>query len=159
MNKKEFVKNVCNVLRQSDIKKPISIPKQVFHISDDEGNSKDFTVKKSGKSVIYTIDDVDAIVEACLCVIEDSLKRGEPVTFSGFGSIGLKYRKPRMTKQLWSKENIVIDGRYVPKFTFGNNLRMCAKLYELSLGDRLADEQPIDDSDYDDLDDDEDGDS
>ena len=49
MNKIDFIKCVSDVLRTNDIKKPVSIPKQVFHISDDEGNSKDFTVKKTDK--------------------------------------------------------------------------------------------------------------
>lgn len=64
MNRTEFIKNVSDELRANDIRKPISIPKQVFHISDDEGNSKDFTIKKIDKTAIYTKDDVDNIINA-----------------------------------------------------------------------------------------------
>lgn len=143
MNKIDFIKCVSDVLRTNDIKKPVSIPKQVFHISDDEGNSKDFTVKKTDKSVQYTKVDVTAIVDACLYVIQESLKRGEPINFRGFGTLGLNYRKPRATKCVGTEEDVVIEGRYVPKFSFGNDLRMCAKIYELSLKDKLCEPEPV----------------
>lgn len=143
MNKIDFIKCVSDVLRTNDIKKPVSIPKQVFHISDDEGNSKDFTVKKTDKSVQYTKDDVTAIVDACLYVIQESLRRGEPINFRGFGTLGLNYRKPRATKCVGTEEDVVIEGRYVPKFSFGNDLRMCAKIYELSLKDKLYEPEPV----------------
>lgn len=142
MNKKDFIRCVSDLLRTNDIKKPVSIPKQVFHISDNEGNSKDFTIKKTDKSVLYTRDDVASIVDACLYVIQDSLKRGEPISFHGFGTLGLNYRKPRATKCVGTEENVVIEGRYVPKFSFGKDLRMCAKIYELSLSDKLPEPEP-----------------
>lgn len=143
MNKKNFIRRVSDLLRENNVKKPVSIPKQVFHISDDEGNTKDFTVKKTDKSVIYTIDDVNTILDACLCIVQDSLKHGEPITFHGFGTLGLNYRKPRMTKRVGTDEDVIIEGRYVPKFSFGNELRMCAKVYEMSLNDRKLEPEPI----------------
>ena len=144
MNRQAFIKNVADLLREKNIKKPISIPKQVFHISDNDGNSKEFTIKKTDKSVLYTRNDVELIVDACLAVIEDSIKRGEPVSFHGFGTLGLNYRKPRTTKCVGTYEDIVIEGHYIPKFSFGNNLKMCAKIYELSLNDRLSGDIAID---------------
>lgn len=148
MNRKNFIKCVSDILRENNIKKPVSIPKQVFHISDDEGNSKDFTIKKTDKSVIYTTDDISTIIDACICVIQNALKHGETISFHGFGSIGLNYRKPRMTKRVGTDENVIIEGRYVPKFSFGKDLRMCAKIYELSLEDRAPEPEPV----YDDMD-------
>lgn len=143
MNKKDFIKCVSDLLRKNDIKKPVSIPKQVFHISDNEGNSKDFTIKKTDKSVLYTKDDVATIIDACLHVIQESLKRGEAISFHGFGTLGLNYRKPRTTKCVGTDNDVIIEGRYVPKFSFGNDLRMCAKIYELSLEDKLPEPKPI----------------
>ena len=55
MNRKEFARRVATLMREKDIRKPVSIPKQVFHISDDEGNSRDFVVRKTDKSVQFTI--------------------------------------------------------------------------------------------------------
>lgn len=148
MNKNSFAKKVTELLRDNNIKKPVSVPKQVFHISDNEGNTKDFSIKKTEKSVIYTRSDVDAIIDACLQVIRESLKEGEPITIHGFGSLGLNYRKTRSTRLLGSDKRITIDGHYIPKFSFGSELKMCAKIYELSLNDRLPALEPI----YDDAD-------
>ena len=53
----------------------------------------------------------------------------------GFGTLYLKYRKARSTKQVRTGQHIDIDARYTPKFSFGDRLRMCAKLFELSLDD------------------------
>ena len=111
MNRKELVRRIANVMRENDIRKPVSSQKQVFHISDDEGNSKDFVVKKTDKGVLFTYDDVEAVMDTCLAVIGDSLKRHEEVE---------------------------VSGRYVPKFESGKDLKMCAKMYELSLEERLA---------------------
>ena len=135
MNKKDFIRCVSESLRMNNTRKPIHMPKQIFHITDDEGNSKKFTIKKTDKEILYTKDDVENIVEACLHVIQESLKQGEPITFHGFGTLGLNYRKSRKTKLVGTNKEIIIKGRYLPKFTFGNNLRMCAKMYELSLED------------------------
>jgi len=143
MDKKNFVRSVAEVMHTNGVKKPVSIPKQVFHISDDDGNSKDFTVKTRDKTVYFTVNDVAAVVDACVYVIMDALKRGDYVNFSGFGRLGLNYRKPRKTKQFGTGEEVEIKGRYVPKFSFGNDLRMCAKMYELSLSDKTVEPEPV----------------
>lgn len=139
MNRTGFIRRVSEVLRENNIKKPVHIPKQTLHISDDDGHSKDFYIKSTDKKVIFTRDDVAAIIDTCIFVIEESLKQGEPITIHGFGSLGLNYRKPRSTKLIGTDEKIQVDGRYVPKFSFGNDLRMCARIYELSLKDRFSD--------------------
>lgn len=153
MNRKELVRRVANVMREKNVRKPVSSPKQVFHISDDEGNTKDFIIRKTDKSVLFTADDVESMVEACLFVIEEAIKRGETVSIRGFGTLGLKYRKPRATKKLGTDEWVDIDARYIPKFTFGNDLRMCAKVYELSLQDNaLTEPLPVFDESDDEMD-------
>lgn len=135
MNKKELVSKVAEVLRSNNIRKPVSTPKQVFHISDDEGNQKDFVVKKTDKSVLYNTTDVSAIVDACLAVIEDSIKHGEEIYIHGFGALGVHKRAARTTKHPDTGEIVDVRARYVPKFSFGNNLRMAARMYEMSLDD------------------------
>ena len=142
MNRKDFTKRVTSVLRENNVRKPISTPKHVFHISDDEGNTKDFVIKQTEKNVIYTYNDVDAVLEAVFEVIKDALSRGEEISVRGFGTFGLKYRKARHTKNMYTNERLDIAARYVPRFSFGDQLRMCAKLYELSLGDKLFEDTP-----------------
>lgn len=138
MNKKELTDRVTGVLRDNDIKKPVRTPKHVFHITDDDGNTADFVVKNHDKKVIYTRDDVAVIIDACLAVITDSLKRGEELNIRGFGILGLHKRAPRRAKVPGTEDWVEVEGRYVPKFYFGNDLRMAARVYELSLDEKYA---------------------
>ena len=133
MNKKELVRRVATTMRDKNIRKLVSSKKQVFHISDDEGNSKDFTIKKSDKGVLFTIDDIEVVIDNIISVIEESIKQGEPISIHGFGTLGLHYRKARSTKHPDTGESVVVPARYIPKFDYGKDLRMCAKIYELSL--------------------------
>lgn len=141
MNRKGLVRGIAAFLRDNNIRKPVAIPKKTLHISDDDGNVKDIVIKGMDKQAPFTVDDVETIIDTCLYVIQESLKKGEPVTIQGFGSLGLKYRKARSTKKIGTTERQEIPGRYIPKFSFGNDLRVCAKLYELSLND-AGDEDP-----------------
>lgn len=134
MNRKELIKEVSGVLKENNMKKPVRTSKKVFHISDDEGNSKDFVIKAENKTAIYTTDDIAAILDAALYVTKEALKKGGEVNIHGFGNLGLIYRKPRKVKAVGTGNAVTIDGHYIPKFSFGNELRLCAKLYELSLG-------------------------
>lgn len=139
MNRKELVRRIAGKMRENNMRKQISMPRHVFHISDDEGNSKDFVVRKSEKSVLFTVEDIDSMLEACLYVIGESLKRGEQISIMGFGTLGLRYHKPKIIHHVETGEEILVPERYQPKFTFGNDLRMCAKVYELSLKDQKMD--------------------
>ena len=140
MNKRELVSAVTEVLKQNGVRKTIKMPKQRFTISDNEGNSREFTVKKSDKLVYLNMDDVTNVIDACIAVIENSLKKGESVTVHGFGSLGLHYRKARSTKRIDNGEEVAVPARYVPKFNYGNDLRLAAKIYESSLEDVFVDE-------------------
>ena len=136
MNKKELISKTVDVLRENNIRKPVSAKKTVFHISDDNGNKSDFVVKKSESGLLFTSGDVSAIIDACLAVIEDSIKHGEEVSIHGFGTLGVCYRQSRVTKHPCTGETVDVSARFVPRFSFGNALRVAAKVYELSLLDR-----------------------
>jgi len=133
MNRKELIRRTASLMREKDIRKPVSMPKQVFHISDDEGNTRDFTLRKIDKSVIFTADDVEAIIDSCIEVIMDALRHGEEISIRGFGTLGLKYRKKRSLIHVGTGEQIEMESHYSPKFTSGNDLRTCAKVYEMYL--------------------------
>jgi len=139
MNKKELVSRTASIMRERGLRKLVKSPKQVFHISDDEGNVRDFTVRKSEKEVLYTVEDVDAVLNACIDAIKEALVDGSSVNIWGFGTFSLKYRKAGATRDFDTGEWIDIKARYVPKFSCGTDLRMCAKLYELSLNDTNID--------------------
>lgn len=135
MNKKELASRTAALLRESNIRKAVRIPKQTFHISTDDGSKKDFVVRQSDKQVSFTVEDITFIIDACLQVVMDAMKKGESTSVKGFGVLGLKYRKPRQVKSMYSDEIMPVEGRYIPKFTFGNDLRTCARVYEAALKD------------------------
>ena len=136
MNKKEFISRVTETLRSNGLRKPVSVRKHTFHITDDEGNSADFNIRQQEKNVLYTVDDTANIIDACLAVILDAIRNGEDVNIKGFGCLGLHYRAARRTKEPISGEWCTVDARYVPKFAYGNDLRMAARLYEVSLAEK-----------------------
>lgn len=135
MNKKELIDKAVAVLRENDIRKPVAAQKTVLHISDDNGNQSDFTIRKSARGLLFTASDVTSIMDAFLAVIEDSIKRGEPISIHGFGTLGVNRRAERHTRHPETGEPVVVPECYVPKFNFGNTLRVAAKVYEMSLKD------------------------
>ena len=149
MNRKELISRITGVMRERNIRKPVSSPKKVFHISDDEGNTRDFIVRRTDAKVLFNNRDVGEVIDACIFVIEDAIRHGESISIPGFGTLALKYRKERATKRPNTEEWVKVDARYIPKFSFGNELRLCAKLYELSLQDgALTEPLPVfDDTD------------
>lgn len=130
LNKKELARRTAAQLKEENVRKYVSSPKQVFHISDDEGNSKDFVIKKTDKTVMFTIEDVEAILDIAVRVAEDAIKNGEPITLRGFGTLALHYRKERTTFHPSTGEPVTVEARYVPKFYSGHDLKMCAKTFE-----------------------------
>ena len=136
MVRKELISRTVAALKEKNVRKAISIPKQVFHISDDEGNSRDFKIKKTDKKVLFTADDVDVILETCQDVIQDAIRHGEEVSIHGFGKLGLKYRKEHVVRNVLDNGIVKIDGHFVPRFLVGNDLRRCAQIYEQSLKDQ-----------------------
>lgn len=138
MNKKELIMKTVEALREHDVKKAVVFPKQTFHITDDEGNRKDFSVRKTNKSVGYTSEDVRHVIETCLDVITESIKNGEEVTVSGFGTLGLHYRGGRTIGGFDGKQH-TMKAHYVPKFWYGKNLKNSADLYRMSVEDENGD--------------------
>ena len=113
MTKIGLVRRVAEVMRLNNIRKPVIFPKKKLHISDDDGNKKDFFVKSTEKDVMYTVDDIEKIIDATIEVIKEQLKKGEPVAVHGFGTFGLKYRKARATKRVGTDEWII---RYTSRY-------------------------------------------
>lgn len=133
MDFRGLVKATAALLRDNNIKKPTIPAKHTLHITDDTGNTADFVIKHGGGEVIYTIDDVEAILKACLQIIQSTLQLGDAVAIRGFGKFAVRYREPRKTRSIETGEWINIPGVYVPKFDFGNDLRSAARLYAASL--------------------------
>ncbi len=70
-----------------------------------------------------TKKDAGDAVEAVLVTIEDALKRGSEVTFSGFGKFSISERGAREGRNPATGEKIQIAASKVPKFTAGAALK------------------------------------
>lgn len=152
MHQKEFIATIARQLKENRVYKKVHIPREVFHISDDRGNHKDFLVRQSDKKVYYTVDDVANILEAAMYIVGETIKVGGTIAIHGFGAIGVHYRKPRRLKA-FDGAPCVAEGRYIPKFAPGKDLKTCAKIYQLSLEDFDIQEPMYNDNDFENFDD------
>ena len=66
-------------------------------------------------------------VDAVLKTIEDTLKRGSEVNFSGFGKFSVAERGARQGVHPRTGETIQIAASRVPKFTAGSGLKKALK--------------------------------
>jgi DNA-binding protein HU-beta len=67
--------------------------------------------------------DASEAVDAVLATIEDALKRGSDVTFSGFGKFSVSARGAREGRNPATGEKIQIAASKAPKFTAGAALK------------------------------------
>jgi DNA-binding protein HU-beta len=67
--------------------------------------------------------DAGEAVEAFLETVEDALKRGSDVSFSGFGKFSVSERGAREGRNPATGEKIQIAASRVPKFTAGAALK------------------------------------
>ncbi|MDA8068948.1 MAG: HU family DNA-binding protein [Actinomycetota bacterium] len=67
--------------------------------------------------------DASVAVDAVLETIEDALKRGSDVVFSGFGKFSVSQRAAREGRNPATGEKISISATRVPKFSAGAGLK------------------------------------
>jgi nucleoid DNA-binding protein len=80
--------------------------------------------------VAKIVDTKKAAQEAVECVlssITQSLKKGEDVTLTGFGSFKVVKRKARKGRNPYTGEEIKIKATKAPKFTAGKALKDAVK--------------------------------
>jgi DNA-binding protein HU-beta len=83
----------------------------------------DQVASKSGLSK----KDAGGAVDAVLSTIEDTLKRGGEVTFSGFGKFHVAQRGAREGRNPSTGEKINIAASKVPRFSAGAGLKKSVK--------------------------------
>lgn len=71
--------------------------------------------------------DAQEAVDAFLDTIEDALRRGSDVSFSGFGKFSVSKRSAREGRNPATGEKIHISASKVPKFTAGAGLKKAVK--------------------------------
>jgi integration host factor subunit beta len=67
--------------------------------------------------------DVELAVRCILDHMGDSLSNGERIEIRGFGSFSLHYRPPRTGRNPKTGEAVALEGKYVPHFKPGKELR------------------------------------
>ncbi|MDZ4261097.1 MAG: integration host factor subunit beta [Pseudomonadota bacterium] len=70
-----------------------------------------------------TIKDVEMSVKLLLDYMSDILASGERIEIRGFGSFSLHYRAPRTGRNPKTGDAVVLDGKYVPHFKPGKEMR------------------------------------
>ncbi len=68
--------------------------------------------------------DVEMAVKCLLDHMASTLASGERIEVRGFGSFTLHYRRPRQGRNPRTGEQVILDGRYVPHFKPGKELRL-----------------------------------
>ena len=71
--------------------------------------------------------DAAGAVDAFLDTVEDALKRGSEVSFSGFGKFSVSDRSARQGRNPATGEPIQIAASRVPRFTAGASLKKALK--------------------------------
>lgn len=131
MNKKELIAKICETLYQNDIRKPISIKSEKFVISNEGGDSATFSTNRMDRRLMYTAVDVCNILDAAIAVVEDCMRRGEPVGIRGFGALHLKKTKEHMVREPDQEIWHTIPSQYKPKFVAGSGLAAAARSFGL----------------------------
>lgn len=98
-----------------------------YHLVRREQVTKsEFVDQVSARAGLNKKDAGDA-VDAVLNTIEDALRRGSEVTFSGFGKFSVSHRSAREGRNPATGERIHIAASRVPKFTAGAGLKKAVK--------------------------------
>jgi integration host factor subunit beta len=66
---------------------------------------------------------VESSIKEMLEQMAQTLQKGERIEIRGFGSFSLHYRAPRVGRNPKTGETVKLDGKYVPHFKPGKELR------------------------------------
>jgi len=70
-----------------------------------------------------SVRDVELAVKTILEQMAHTLAEGGRIEIRGFGSFSLNYRAPRTGRNPKTGEAVMLDGKYVPHFKPGKELR------------------------------------
>jgi DNA-binding protein HU-beta len=79
------------------------------------------------KELTVTKTSVDRVLDVLVQQITRSLKKGERVTFVGFGTFVVSRRRTRLGRDPRTRAPIKIPGRRVPRFVPGKELKAAVK--------------------------------
>jgi DNA-binding protein HU-beta len=85
--------------------------------------TKDQIVKKIAEETGITAKKAKTALDTVIGTITDSLKKKEKVTFTGFGTFNVVYKKARKGKNPKTMQVINIPAKNVPTFKAGKTLK------------------------------------
>ena len=89
--------------------------------------NKQDVVAKIAKDTGITKTNAAAVIDSIIDGITKSLKKGDPVSFVGFGTFKISNRKARTARNPQTGAAINIPKRRVPRFTAGKGLKKAVK--------------------------------
>ena len=89
--------------------------------------NKQDVVAKIAKDTGITKTNAAAVIDSIIDGITKSLKKGDPVSFVGFGTFKISNRKARTARNPQTGAAINIPKRRVPRFTAGKGLKQAVK--------------------------------
>lgn len=70
-----------------------------------------------------SVRDVELSIKTMLDHMAEALAEGERIEIRGFGSFSLHYRSPRLGRNPKTGASVELEGKYVPHFKPGKELR------------------------------------
>ncbi|WP_100256662.1 MULTISPECIES: integration host factor subunit beta [Reinekea] len=70
-----------------------------------------------------SVRDVELAIKTMLDHMAQALAAGERIEIRGFGSFSLHYRSPRVGRNPKTGESVELEGKFVPHFKPGKELR------------------------------------
>lgn len=89
--------------------------------------NKQDVVAKIAKDTGITKTNAAAAIDSIIDGITKSLKKGDPVSFVGFGTFKISNRKARTARNPQTGAAISIPKRRVPRFTAGKGLKQAVR--------------------------------
>jgi len=77
----------------------------------------------AGQAQHIPAKDLEVAVKEILEQLAQTLQKGERIEIRGFGSFSLHYRAPRVGRNPKTGETVKLEGKYVPHFKPGKELR------------------------------------
>lgn len=77
----------------------------------------------AAKQLQLSVKDVELAVKSLIEQMSEALASGERIEIRGFGSFSLHYRDARRGRNPKTGESVQLDGKYVPHFKPGKELR------------------------------------
>ena len=86
--------------------------------------TKSELIEKLGDKLSHlSAKDVEQSIKEILELMAQSLSKGDRIEIRGFGSFSLHYRAPRVGRNPKTGESVELNGKYVPHFKPGKELR------------------------------------